>query len=74
MPAYLPIDATRWEDTVVLRDNLFMSQPDLADYYEWRDSRVMDEAHWYGYVVKFVQFRVPSVEIDIVLCYTRTLC
>ncbi|KAL7535628.1 hypothetical protein ACHAXR_006621 [Thalassiosira sp. AJA248-18] len=46
-------DATTWEDATLLSDNLYGALPDIDDYYEWRDARVMDEAHWYGWFIDY---------------------
>ena len=40
--------ATTWETATQHSDNLYNQQPTLQEYYDWRDSRVMDEACWYG--------------------------
>mmetsp|Transcript_17720 Transcript_17720/g.38284 ORF Transcript_17720/g.38284 Transcript_17720/m.38284 type:complete len:549 (+) Transcript_17720:92-1738(+) len=45
--------ASTWEDASLLRNNLFREQPDLDDYYEWRDARVLDEACWYGWFIDY---------------------
>ena len=40
--------ATTWEAASQHSSNLYDQQPALEEYYEWRDSRVMDETCWYG--------------------------
>lgn len=45
--------ATTWEDASLLSNNLFGAAPPLDDYYEWRDSRVQDEVHWYGWFIDY---------------------
>ena len=46
-------DATTYEDAFLLKDNLFETQPGVNDYVEWRDSRVLDEIHWYGWYIDY---------------------
>lgn len=45
--------ATTWEDASLMKDNLFGNQPQVDEYYEWRDARVMDEVHWYGWFIDY---------------------
>eukprot|EP00956_Cyclotella_meneghiniana_P035264 scaffold113083_cov38-Cyclotella_meneghiniana.AAC.1 len=33
------------------QDKLYIERPPLEDFYEWRDRRVLDEIHWYGWFV-----------------------
>merc|ERR1712085_172231 len=42
--------ATTWKDATVLSNNLFEGRPHLDEFHMWRDSRVMDEARWYGWL------------------------
>lgn len=43
--------AKTWEEASVNLLNLYQERPPLDDFRLWRDLRVMDEVHWYGYVV-----------------------
>jgi len=45
--------ATSWEDATLLSDKLYEQRPLIDDYYEWRDSRVLDEVHWYGWFIDY---------------------
>jgi len=36
-----------------MRDNLFEERPPIEEYYKWRDARVMDEVHWYGWFIDY---------------------
>jgi len=45
--------ATTWEDATLLSDNLYEDLPTTDDYHEWRDSRVLDEARWYGWFIDY---------------------
>jgi len=45
--------ASTWEDATIMSDNLYGNQPDLDDYYEWRDARVLDETSWYGWFIDY---------------------
>lgn len=33
--------------------NLYAERPPIEDFYVWRDERVMDEIHWYGWFIDY---------------------
>ena len=33
--------------------NLYSERPPVEDFYQWRDERVLDEIHWYGWFIDF---------------------
>lgn len=45
--------AKTWDEASLLLDNLYSERPPLADFLEWRDLRVMDEVHWYGWFIDY---------------------
>mmetsp|Transcript_11485 Transcript_11485/g.26243 ORF Transcript_11485/g.26243 Transcript_11485/m.26243 type:complete len:539 (+) Transcript_11485:74-1690(+) len=45
--------AETWGEANQMRDNLFASKPPVEDFYAWRDLRVMDEIHWYGWFIDY---------------------
>ena len=40
--------AKTWDEATLFLSNLYFARPPLEAFLEWRDLRVMDEAHWYG--------------------------
>jgi len=34
-------------------DNLYAERPPIEDFYAWRDLRVLDEIHWYGWFIDY---------------------
>ncbi|KAL7546988.1 hypothetical protein ACHAWF_011430, partial [Thalassiosira exigua] len=46
--------ATTWEEANQYRDNLYEDRPNTLEfYYDWRDARVLDEVHWYGWFIDY---------------------
>eukprot|EP00986_Skeletonema_menzelii_P013972 scaffold8686_cov122-Skeletonema_menzelii.AAC.2 len=45
--------AKTWEDASLFLDNLYSERPPLTDFLAWRDERVMDEVHWYGWFIDY---------------------
>lgn len=45
--------AKTWEQASVLIPNLYSERPPLSDFVAWRDERVMDEIHWYGWFIDY---------------------
>ena len=34
-------------------DNLYFERPPMEDFLAWRDLRVLDEVHWYGWFIDY---------------------
>eukprot|EP00581_Thalassiosira_minuscula_P008828 CAMPEP_0183705926 /NCGR_PEP_ID=MMETSP0737-20130205/2887_1 /TAXON_ID=385413 /ORGANISM="Thalassiosira miniscula, Strain CCMP1093" /LENGTH=486 /DNA_ID=CAMNT_0025933193 /DNA_START=73 /DNA_END=1533 /DNA_ORIENTATION=- len=45
--------AKTWEEATSNLDQLYSARPPLNDFEEWRDLRVLDEAHWYGWFIDY---------------------
>jgi hypothetical protein len=45
--------AKTWEDASFLLNELYSETPPIEDFLAWRDLRVMDEAHWYGWFIDY---------------------
>lgn len=45
--------AKTWADAFELIPNLYSARPPLEDFLAWRDLRVMDEIHWYGWFIDY---------------------
>jgi len=45
--------AKTWDDANEYLENLYNERPPIEDFYAWRDDRVMDEAHWYGWFIDY---------------------
>lgn len=45
--------AKTWEQASELLTNLYAERPPLDDFRAWRDLRVMDEVHWYGWFIDY---------------------
>jgi hypothetical protein len=45
--------AKTWEEASLFLDNLYSDRPPLSDFLAWRDERVMDEVHWYGWFLDY---------------------
>eukprot|EP00985_Skeletonema_marinoi_P020031 scaffold11712_cov111-Skeletonema_marinoi.AAC.2 len=45
--------AKTWEDASLFLDNLYSERPPISDFLAWRDERVLDEAHWYGWFIDY---------------------
>merc|ERR1740124_260832 len=45
--------AKTFEEATVKIDNLYASRPPLEDFYKWRDERVLQEIHWYGWFIDY---------------------
>ena len=45
--------AKTWHDAFEKIPNLYSQRPPIEDFYAWRDLRVMDEIHWYGWFIDY---------------------
>lgn len=45
--------AKTFEDAFERISNLYAERPPLEDFLVWRDERVMDEIHWYGWFIDY---------------------
>lgn len=45
--------AKTWEDASLFLNNLYSARPPLSDFLAWRDERVLDEVHWYGWFIDY---------------------
>ena len=45
--------AKTYEEASLNLDKLYAERPPLDDFLEWRDLRVMDEIHWYGWFIDY---------------------
>lgn len=45
--------AKTWAEAFELIPNLYSARPPLDDFLAWRDLRVMDEIHWYGWFIDY---------------------
>jgi len=45
--------ATTWYEVAERITNLYSTRPPLEDFLEWRDLRVLDEVHYYGWFIDF---------------------
>ena len=45
--------AKTWEQSFAAIDNLYAARPPLEDFLAWRDLRVMEEVHWYGWFIDY---------------------
>jgi len=45
--------AKTWAQAFDLIPNLYQERPPLDDFLAWRDLRVMDEVHWYGWFIDY---------------------
>ena len=45
--------AKTWVDAFEKIPNLYQERPPLEDFRIWRDERVMDEVHWYGWFIDY---------------------
>ena len=41
------------EEATLNLDRLYSERPPLDDFLEWRDLRVLDEIHWYGWFIDY---------------------
>ena len=45
--------ATTWQQAIANEDNLYMSSAPMDDFLEWRDWRLIEELHWYGWFIDY---------------------
>jgi len=45
--------AKTWEDASLFLNKLYSERPPLTDFLAWRDERVLDEVHWYGWFIDY---------------------
>jgi len=45
--------AKTWEEATLLLDDLYAARPPIEDFLEWRDERVLEECHWYGWFIDY---------------------
>jgi len=45
--------AKTWEDASLNLENLYSGAPPIEDFFAWRDWRVMEECHWYGWFIDY---------------------
>ncbi len=45
--------ATTWYEVAERLTNLYANRPPVEDFLEWRDDRVLDEVHYYGWFIDF---------------------
>ena len=45
--------AKTFDEAYLMLDNLYAARPPLSDFLAWRDERVMDEIHWYGWFIDY---------------------
>ena len=45
--------AKTWDEASSNLGNLYSERPPIEDFLEWRDLRVLDEAHWYGWFIDY---------------------
>mmetsp|Transcript_12781 Transcript_12781/g.27178 ORF Transcript_12781/g.27178 Transcript_12781/m.27178 type:complete len:443 (+) Transcript_12781:230-1558(+) len=45
--------AKTWEEATVNLNNLYGERAPIEDFLVWRDDRVMDEVHWYGWEIDY---------------------
>mmetsp|Transcript_3245 Transcript_3245/g.4737 ORF Transcript_3245/g.4737 Transcript_3245/m.4737 type:complete len:430 (+) Transcript_3245:188-1477(+) len=45
--------AKTFEEAYERLDQLYAERPPRSDFYVWRDERVMDEIHWYGWFIDY---------------------
>jgi len=45
--------AKTWDEATLNLQNLYSAPPPKEDFLAWRDLRVMDEVHWYGWFIDY---------------------
>jgi len=45
--------AKTWDEATTLISNLYAERPPMEDFVQWRDLRVLDEIHWYGWFIDY---------------------
>jgi len=45
--------AKTWEAASLAIDDLYGKRPPIEDFLAWRDLRVLDETHWYGWFIDY---------------------
>jgi len=45
--------AKTWDVASLHKEKLYDERPPLEDFVEWRDERVLDEIHWYGWFIDY---------------------
>ncbi|GFH45776.1 hypothetical protein CTEN210_02250 [Chaetoceros tenuissimus] len=45
--------AKTWDQANMFLDNLYIERPPMEDFLAWRDLRVLDEVHWYGWFIDY---------------------
>lgn len=45
--------AESYEEAAGLLDQAYSERPPVEDFREWRDERVLDEVHWYGWFIDY---------------------
>ena len=45
--------AKTWAEAFEKIPNLYSARPPVEDFFAWRDLRVMDEIHWYGWFIDY---------------------
>ena len=45
--------AKTYSESISLKDRLYTDRPPLGDFLDWRDMRVLDEIHWYGWYIDY---------------------
>ena len=45
--------AKTWDEASENLDKLYSERPPLEDFLEWRDLRVIEEVHWYGWFIDY---------------------
>lgn len=45
--------AKTFEEAYARLENLYAERPPTNDFSAWRDLRVLDEIHWYGWVIDY---------------------
>ena len=45
--------AKTFDEAYANLDNLYAERPPVEDFMEWRDLRVLEEIHWYGWFIDY---------------------
>ncbi|KAL7544139.1 hypothetical protein ACHAWF_007522 [Thalassiosira exigua] len=45
--------AKTWEEATLNLDQLYSERPPIEDFLIWRDMRVVEECHWYGWFIDY---------------------
>ncbi len=60
--------AKTFHEAYALLDNLYAERPPLEDFEAWRDERVMDEIHWYGWFIDYYMEGGRCYVLQLIYC------